>query len=79
VCEDLEANDEVRAIAERILVLGMFTVGEQESAVEISVTVGLTVAADSEDAPAALVERADAAMHAARGQGAGYQEYCDSL
>jgi PAS domain S-box-containing protein/diguanylate cyclase (GGDEF)-like protein len=73
--EDLESEAEAGAIANRILELGRFTVGDDESPLELSLTLGLTVAANSDDAPAALVERADAAMQLAQGQGGGYQEY----
>ena len=75
LCEDLEGEEEASAIAARILELAQFTVGDTQ----INLTIGLTVAASSDDSPTALVERADAAMNAARGQGAGYQEYCDSV
>ena len=77
--EDLEGEEDAGAIARRILELGRFTVGAGESAVELSLTLGLTVAANSEDSPAGLVERADAAMNVAKGQGIGFQEYCDSF
>jgi PAS domain S-box-containing protein/diguanylate cyclase (GGDEF)-like protein len=79
VCEDLESEDEATVITERVLDLGRLTVGEGESCVETRVTVGFTVAATTDDDPALLVERADAAMHAARGESARYQEYCGSL
>jgi PAS domain S-box-containing protein/diguanylate cyclase (GGDEF)-like protein len=79
LCEDLENEEEASAIAARILDLGQFTVGDGESAVELSVTLGLTVAANDDDSPAGLVERADAAMNVAKGEGVGFQEYCDSF
>ena len=80
VCEDLEGNDEASAIATRALELGSFSVtdGESEDPVEISVTVGITVAAESADSPATLVERADAAMQLARGAGVGFSEYFEN-
>jgi PAS domain S-box-containing protein/diguanylate cyclase (GGDEF)-like protein len=77
LCEDLETEEEASAIATRTLELAQFTVGDVESAVELSLTLGLTIAANSDDSPAGLVERADAAVQLARGQGVGYQEYCD--
>ena len=75
LCEDLEGEDEASGIAARILELAQFSVGDAD----LGLTIGLTVAASSDDSPTELVERADAAMHAAKGQGAGYQEYCDSV
>jgi PAS domain S-box-containing protein/diguanylate cyclase (GGDEF)-like protein len=78
VCEDLESHDEAGAIARRVLELGQFKVGQDEAALHLGVTLGITVAASSEDSPAALVERADAAMHMARREGVRVQEYCDA-
>jgi PAS domain S-box-containing protein/diguanylate cyclase (GGDEF)-like protein len=78
LCEDLENDEEATTIAARILELGRFKVGDQKSAVQMSLTLGFTVAASREDTAAGLVERADAAMHLARGQKLGYQEYCES-
>jgi PAS domain S-box-containing protein/diguanylate cyclase (GGDEF)-like protein len=79
VCEDLESNDESGTIVQRVIDFGQFQVGVGERAVDLSVTVGVTIAADAADSPAALAERADAAMQAARGGGEASQEYCDSL
>jgi PAS domain S-box-containing protein/diguanylate cyclase (GGDEF)-like protein len=75
LCEELEGENEAAGIAARILELGQFAVGDAD----LGLTIGLTVAANSDDSPTELVERADAAMHAAKGQGAGYHEYCDSV
>jgi PAS domain S-box-containing protein/diguanylate cyclase (GGDEF)-like protein len=79
VCEQLASDAKVATIASRIVEQGTFRVGEGESAQRVSVNVGMTVAADSGDSPGGLVERADAAMHAAEGESAGYEEYCDTL
>lgn len=79
VCEDLENQDEARAIAQRALDLGRCTVGDGEAAVDIGLTVGLTVAADPDDSPAGLVERADAAMQIAQGRRVDVQEYRDPV
>ena len=75
VCEDLGARDQARAIADRILELGEFTTHEEGVAVDIRITLGFTVAAAEEDSPAILVQRADAAAHQARVQGAKLNEY----
>jgi GGDEF domain-containing protein len=66
-------------IARRILDSERIRVGAAGRAVEISLTAGIALAADSNDSPAGLVERADAALQAAKGAGAPYQEYCDML
>jgi PAS domain S-box-containing protein/diguanylate cyclase (GGDEF)-like protein len=79
VCEDLASKDEAATIVQRIIDFGHFEVGVGERAVDLSVTVGVTIAADPADTPAALAERADAAMQAARGGGEASQEYCDSV
>jgi PAS domain S-box-containing protein/diguanylate cyclase (GGDEF)-like protein len=80
VCEDVDGHAEAAAIAERVVELGQFSVREGQMGVPVSVVVGMTVAAEVGDAPAGLVERADAAMqNARRSDEGGYEEYCGSL
>jgi PAS domain S-box-containing protein/diguanylate cyclase (GGDEF)-like protein len=79
VCENLEHAGEAAAIAARALELGQFEVGDEHASVQLRLALGLTVAAEIGDSAAALVERADAAMQAARADDAGYREYCDSM
>jgi len=74
VCEDLSRAD-VEVIARRIVELGEISVGDEGTKVGVDVTVGVTVAADPRDTPAALIERADAAMELAKRRHVGYQEY----
>jgi PAS domain S-box-containing protein/diguanylate cyclase (GGDEF)-like protein len=75
VCGDLEHEAEVDVIARRIVERGQISVTDDGAEVALDVTVGVTVAADRGDTPAALVERADAAMQLARKRRVGYQEY----
>jgi PAS domain S-box-containing protein/diguanylate cyclase (GGDEF)-like protein len=79
VCEDLESHDEAHAIAERIVRSAQLRIGDGKPRAEVGVTVGVTVAADPKDSPAGLVERADAALYAARSERMRYREYCKSL
>ena len=80
VCEDVDEHGEAAAIAERVVELGQFSIGEGETSVPVSVVVGMTVAAKVGDSPAGLVERADAAMQSARkADGGSYEEYCGSV
>jgi PAS domain S-box-containing protein/diguanylate cyclase (GGDEF)-like protein len=79
VCEDLDSPRDPSGIAERVLELAQFTVGDESATVPVSVTLGLTVATEPDPAPAVLVERADAAMQFARGADASAQEYSDSV
>jgi PAS domain S-box-containing protein/diguanylate cyclase (GGDEF)-like protein len=79
LCEDLESPDETTAIADRVLELGQFTLGEGDEAVDVRLTLGVTVAATGDEMPATLVERADAAMQVARAEGVSYLEYYDSV
>jgi PAS domain S-box-containing protein/diguanylate cyclase (GGDEF)-like protein len=79
LCEDLASPHNASALTERLLGLCRFNVGESDRQIEVAVTAGLTVAASSDDAPAVLVQRGDAALQAARTEGAGYQEYCEPL
>jgi PAS domain S-box-containing protein/diguanylate cyclase (GGDEF)-like protein len=79
VCENVEREVAADVIARRILDSERIRVGAAGRAVEISLTAGIALAADSNDSPAGLVERADAALQAAKGAGAPYQEYCDML
>jgi PAS domain S-box-containing protein/diguanylate cyclase (GGDEF)-like protein len=79
VCEDLESNDEAGAIAQRLVELAQFSVGGGDPEIDLALTLGLTVAAAGDDAPAALVERADAAMQTAKARGEAYLEFSDSL
>jgi PleD family two-component response regulator len=62
-------------IARRIVELGQISVSDDAAEIGLDVTVGVTVAADPRDTPAALVERADAAMQLAKKRRVGYQEY----
>jgi PAS domain S-box-containing protein/diguanylate cyclase (GGDEF)-like protein len=76
VCEALGEPDQARAVAARILELSEFTATEGSAAVDVNVTVGITVATTEDDSPATLVQRADAAAHEARVQGEKVSEYC---
>lgn len=75
VCEYLESPDEAAALAARIVELGRLAVGVGKAEVALSVTVGVTVAADPHDPIATLVDRADAARQAAKREGAAFAEY----
>jgi PAS domain S-box-containing protein/diguanylate cyclase (GGDEF)-like protein len=79
LCEDLESQDEASSVVARVLELGQLTVSEGSAQIEIAATVGLTMGGAGNDSPAALVERADAAMQAAKREGVRYEEYWDSV
>jgi PAS domain S-box-containing protein/diguanylate cyclase (GGDEF)-like protein len=70
VCDPLRDREEANAIADRILELGAFTTTYGSVGVDVSVTLGVTVATSENDSAATLVQRADAAAHRARLEGA---------
>jgi len=79
VCDDLENDDDARAIVRRVLELGHISIGDGDSAVHVKVTLGLTIVSEAGESPSLLVERADTAMQIARRRGIPSQEYAASL
>jgi PAS domain S-box-containing protein/diguanylate cyclase (GGDEF)-like protein len=78
LCEDLEDVDEAGVIASRMVELGRELLGEGGSALELGLRVGVAIATDPAEAPVALVDRAAAAMQAAKRAGPGFEEYSSS-
>jgi PAS domain S-box-containing protein/diguanylate cyclase (GGDEF)-like protein len=78
ICEDLESAGEADLIASRIVEARAIRVGDLDDVVQLNLTLGVAVANESSDVTAALVERADAAMHAAIQRGVAYAKDYDS-
>jgi PAS domain S-box-containing protein/diguanylate cyclase (GGDEF)-like protein len=79
ICDDLRDREEASSIVERILEVSEFTISEGDFAVEIGVTLGMTLATSSDDSPGALVQRADAAVQRAHANHAKVSEDCGTF